>query len=186
MDILELISNPDTLNKLGQSIGVEPTQVQKLAQLGMPALLQAMGRNAGTSEGASALVSALDRHQDDNLEDINGFLGNLNSDEGAKMLQHIFAGNSGRVQNNLAKQTGLQADQVSGLMSQLAPLLLGTLAQQKKQQNLDASGITGLLNGLMSQGGNSGLMGMVSNLLDSDNDGDIMDDVGGLLKGFLK
>jgi hypothetical protein len=35
--------------------------------------------------------------------------------------------------------------------------------------------------------GNGGKdMGMVTNLLDSDNDGSIVDDVGSLLKGFLK
>ncbi len=41
MDIMKLITdqinNPDTLNKLGQSVGVEPSQVQKVAQMGMPA-----------------------------------------------------------------------------------------------------------------------------------------------------
>ena len=102
------------------------------------------------------------------------------------MLQHIFAGNNDRVQNNLAKQTGLETGQVSGLLTQLAPLLLGALGQQKKQQNLDTSGIPVLLSGLSQQGGDSGLMGMVTNLLDSDNDGSIVDDVGNLLQGFLK
>jgi len=41
MDIMKLttdqINNPDTLNKLGQSVGVEPSQVQKVAQMEMPA-----------------------------------------------------------------------------------------------------------------------------------------------------
>ncbi|MGI1659724.1 MAG: DUF937 domain-containing protein [Desulfitobacterium sp.] len=93
---------------------------------------------------------------------------------------------SDRVQNNLAKQTGLEAGQVSGIMTQLAPLLLGALGQQKKQKNLDSSGIAGLLSSLSDQGANSGLMGMVTNLLESDNDGSIVDEVGSLLKGFLK
>ncbi len=190
MDIFKMITdqigNQDTLNKLGQSVGAEPSQVQQLAQLGMPAILQALGRNASTPEGAEALTGALDQHQDDNVEDVAGFLNNVNRDDGAKMLSHIFAGNNDRVQNNLAKKTGLQTGQVSGLLTQLAPLLLGTLGQQKKQQNLDSTGIAGLLGGLSEQGGNSGLMGIVTNLLDSDNDGDIDEGVGGLLQGFLK
>jgi hypothetical protein len=186
MNIFELINNPDTLNKLGQSVGAEPSQVQQLAQLGMPALLQALGRNAGSSEGAAALSGALDQHQDDNVEDVDGFLNTVDTDEGSKMLEHIFSGNNERVQNNLARQTGLETGQVSGLLAQLAPLLLGALGQQKKQQNLDEAGIPGLLSGVMGQSGNSGLMGMVTKLLDSDHDGEVMDDVGKYLGGFLK
>lgn len=190
MDIMKLITdqinNPDTLNKLGQSVGVEPSQVQKVAQMGMPALLQALGRNASTEEGAAALAGALDQHQDDNVDDVAGFLNNVNTNDGAKMLQHIFTGNNDLVQNNLAKQTGLETGQVSGIMSQLAPLLLGALGQQKKEQNLDSSGISNLLGGVLGQANNSGLMGMVTNLLDSDKDGNIIDDIGNLLGGFFK
>ena len=184
--ITDQMNNQDTLKKLGQSVGAEPSKVQQLAEIGMPALLQALGRNASTPDGAASLAKALDQHQDDDVDDIKGFLNKVNTDDGAKMLQHIFAGKNDWVQTNLAKQTGLETNQVSGLMTQLAPLILGALAQQKKQNNLDASGIGGLLRGLSGQGGNSGLMGMVTNMLDSDNDGNIVDDVGGLLKGFLK
>lgn len=190
MDIFKLvndqINNQNTLKKLGQSVGAEPSQVQQLVQLGTPVLLQAMGRNADTSAGAAALAGALDEHQNDNIDDVQGFLNKVNVDDGSKMLQHIFAGNNDRVQNNLAKQTGLEAKQVSGLMTQLAPFLIGALAQQKKQQNLDASGISKLLNGALEQGSNKGLMGMVTNLLDSNKDGSIVDEVGSIMKGFLK
>jgi hypothetical protein len=190
MDIMKLITdqinNPDTLNKLGQSVGVEPSQVQKVAQMGMPALLQALGRNSSTEEGAAALAGALDQHQDDNVDDVAGFLNNVNTNDGAKMLQHIFSNNNDLVQNNLAKQTGLETGQVTGIMSQLAPLLLGALGQQKKEQNLDSSGINNLLGGVLGQASNSGLMGMVTNLLDSDKDGNIIDDIGNVLGGFFK
>jgi len=53
----------------------------------------ALGRNANTSEGAAALAGALDRHQDDQVDDVDGFLNNVNTNKGAKMLQHILAGN---------------------------------------------------------------------------------------------
>ena len=69
---------------------------------------------------------------------------------------------------------------------QLAPLLMGALAQQKKQEHVDASGLAGLLGGITSNSADSGIMKMVTNLLDADDDGNIMDDVGGLLQGFLK
>lgn len=186
MDILKLLNSQETLNKLGQSVGASPSQVKDLTSLGIPALLQAMDRNASTPEGASSLAGALEQHQDDNIDDLDGFLSKVDKDDGAKMLQHIFSGSNDRVQNNLAKKTGMKTDQVSGLMTQLAPMLMGALGKQKKQENVDASGISGLLSGLKGQAGGSGIMGIVSNLLDSDDDGSIIDDVGGLLKGFFK
>ena len=178
----------ETLDKLGGSVGAAPDQVQQLAQIGLPALLQALGRNAATSEGAASLASALDQHQDDDVDDLDGFLNNVDREDGAKMLQHIFGGNNARVENKLAQKTGMEMNQVSGLMAQLAPLLLGALAQQKKQQNVDQSGITDMLGGLLQQsaGSKNNFMNMAMELLDADNDGSIMDDLGGMFKGFMK
>lgn len=190
MDIMKLINdqlnNQDTLKKLGQTVGAAPSQVQKVAELGLPALLQALGNNAGSTAGAKALSDALDQHKDDDVNDIDGYLKKVNTNDGAKMLKHILGSNKDSVQSKLAQQSGLDTSQVSGLMSQLAPFLLGALGQKKKEQNLDSSGIGKMLGGLMGQGGKNGLMGMVTNLLDSDKDGSIVDDVGDLLKGFMK
>jgi len=184
--IADQLNNQDTLSKLGQSVGADPAQVQKVAQLGMPAILQALQRNSSTDDGANALAGALDQHQGDNVSDISGFLDNVNTEDGMRMLQHIFSGNNDRVQNNLAQQSGLDTGQVSGLLSHLAPLVMGALSQQKQQQNLGSADMNGLLNGILGNSSNSGIMGLVSNLLDSDHDGSIIDDVGGLLGKFLK
>ena len=192
MDIFKLLNEQmndrETLDKLGGSVGAAPDQVQQLAQIGLPALLQALGRNAATSEGAASLASALDQHQDDDVDDLDGFLNNVDREDGAKMLQHIFGGNNAIVENKLAQKTGMEMNQVSGLMAQLAPLLLGALAQQKKQQNVDQSGITDMLGGLLQQsaGSKNNFMNMAMDLLDADNDGSIMDDLGGMFKGFMK
>ena len=192
MDIFKLLNEQmndrETLDKLGGSVGAAPDQVQQLAQIGLPALLQALGRNAATSEGAASLASALDQHQDDDVDDLDGFLNNVDREDGAKMLQHIFGGNNAIVENKLAQKTGMEMNQVSGLMAQLAPLLLGALAQQKKQQNVDQSGITDMLGGLLQQsaGSKNNFMNMAMDLLDADNDGSIMDDLGGMFKGLMK
>mgnify|MGYP003593027927 FL=1 len=140
MDIFKLLneqmSDSDMLDKLGRSAGAGPSQVQQLAQMGLPALLQALGRNASTSEGAASLAHALDQHQDDDVDDLDGFLNNVDREDGAKILQHIFADKNAGIQNRLAQKTGLQTNQVMDIMAQLAPLLMGTLAQQKNSATL--------------------------------------------------
>jgi hypothetical protein len=78
----------------------------------------------------------------------------------------------------------MDSNQVSSILAQLAPLVMGFLGQQKKQQNLDASGISGLLTNTLGQSG-SGMMNMAAQLL-TDKDGNIMDDVGNLMGKFFK
>lgn len=193
MDLMNLLSNQllnqDVLGKLGNSVNADPSQVQKLAQLGLPALMEALKRNASTEEGANALAGALEQHQDDNVDDVEDFLQKVDDNDGAKMLSHIFADKNDSVQNSLAKKTGLDVSQVTGLMTKFAPLLLGALGNQKKAQNLDASGIAGLTSQIsqsLGQSGGGGLMNIAASLLDSDKDGDVMDNLGGLLGGLFK
>jgi hypothetical protein len=186
--IMKQLGNPEVLDQLGKTVGANPEQVQKVAQLGLPTLLEALNRNAGTPEGAQALAGALEQHQDANVDDLAGFLQNVDTQDGANILQHVLSDKSGRVQNNLARQTGLDGSQVSGLLQQFAPLLLGLLGNQKKEENLDAAGVAGLtsqLTNTLGGSGGGGLMGLASQFLDSDKDGDIMDDLSKLLGGFL-
>ncbi len=192
MDLMNLfknqLSNPDVLSQLGQSVGADADQVSKLTQLGLPAMLEGLKRNAQTPDGAQALANALDQHKDDAVGDLNGFLQQVDREDGAKILSHVFADKNERVQNNLARQTGLESGQVSGLLTQLAPLLLGALGNQKKEENLDANGIVGLLPSLGSLlgGSNGGGLSGIASLLDADKDVNILDDVKGLLGKFFK
>ena len=79
MDLMNLIKdqlgNPDVLKQLGQSVGADAGQVSKLTELGLPAILEGLNRNASTEGGAESLAKALDQHQDDDVEDLGNFLG---------------------------------------------------------------------------------------------------------------
>lgn len=190
MDILDLLSgqldSEKLLKQLSGSTGANTDQVQKAIQLGLPALLQSMGRNASTEQGATALAKALDSHKDDKIDDVEDFIKSVNIEDGSKILGHVLGGNKQKVQRNLAKQTGLQDNQVTDIMSQLAPLVLGTLGKQKASKNVGSSGLEGMLTGILgSQMKNNNMMDAVTNLLDSDDDGSIVDDVGNMLGGFF-
>ena len=187
MDILELLtsqlSQKGVVDTLSKSVNAKPDQVKQLASLALPTLLQAMNKNAKTEQGASSLLKALDQHADDDVDDISGFLKKVDTQDGAKILGHLLSNKSGAVESGLAKLTGLDISQVSGLLTMLAPLLLGQLGKSKKQGGFDLSSLGSLLGGA-TQGND--VLGMLGGLLDSDGDGDMMDDVGKLLGGFLK
>lgn len=94
-----------------------------------------------------------------------------------------------QVKKNLAQETGLKKGQVTGLLTQLAPLLLGALGNQKKEENLDASGIASLLpslGSLLGGASSSGGLAGITNILDADKDGNVVDDIKGFLGKIMK
>jgi|LSQX01.3.fsa_nt_gb hypothetical protein len=139
MDILSMITDqlndPKVLEQLGKSAGAKPAQAGKVAETALPLLLKTLQQNARTPEGAKSLNKALEQHQDDPVKDVIGFLQGVDTEDGAKILQHIFSNKNEKVQKNLAKKAGLNMDQVVGLLTQLAPLVLGALGNQKKQES---------------------------------------------------
>ncbi len=110
---------------------------------------------------------------------------------GEGILGHILGGRRGAIEQGVAQSSGLSIGQVSKLLPMLAPLVMGVLGRAKRQQNLDANGLSTMLNqerarverdtpGLQE----GGLLGF----LDMDNDGDVADDVakiGGMLGSFF-
>jgi len=151
MDIVNLLTkqlnDPKVLEQLGKSVGVDPKQTQQLAQVALPALMGALQKNAASPEGAKSLDKALEKHKDDPVDDILGFLKNVDTQDGAKMLQHIFGGKKDAVQSDLAEKAGLQGNQVIDLLTQLAPLVLGALGNQKKEGG--QSDLTNLIGGVI-------------------------------------
>lgn len=65
--------------------------MRKAAQLGLPAILQALNSNASTTEGADSLAKALVDHRDDDIDDIAGFFSKVDKNDGAKVLDHVSA-----------------------------------------------------------------------------------------------
>ncbi len=189
MDLLSLLNSQlqdqDVVKKISKQVGAKPDQVKQLTELALPTLLQAMNKNTQTQDGAKSLLKALDQHQDDDVSDLNQFFNKVDKQDGAKILGHLLGNKESRVEQGLAAKTGMDMSQVSSLLMMLAPLLLGQLGKHKKQQNdFGIDDLMGMLGG--SNKGSNDVMCMVSGLLDSDGDGDIMDDVSKLFGGFLK
>ncbi|HQQ66835.1 MAG: DUF937 domain-containing protein [Thermotogaceae bacterium] len=189
MDILELfnmLTNDKTVDNLASTVGANKTQTKKLVSLAMPTMMKAMDRNTGLSTGADGLMKALKKHQDDDVVRMVKDFKSVDTNDGSKIVNHIFSDKTQRVEKNLAKQTALQTDQVSNVLSQLAPILLGALGNQQKEQGVEASNLSNFLNGTMEKTGQSGMMSMVESLLDKEKDGSIWDDILRLITGFFK
>ena len=181
-----MLMNKEALENLGGSVGANKEQVQKLINLGMPTMMKAMERNTKTENGAQSLYKALQDHQNDNVEEMARNPDKVDKSDGEKILNHVFEDKNERVQTTLAKQTNLVQNQVTTVLSQLAPLVMGTLGQQQKELNVNVSNLSKLMGGAIEQSGNSEVIKMAEQLLDADKDGSILDDVGRMFGKLFK
>ena len=190
MDILDILSgkldNKNAIDELSKSTGSDNNKVKHAVELGIPTLVEAMSRNARTESGASSLSDALERHKDKSVDDVGDFLRKTDTQDGSKILDHVFGSNNRNVQNNLSNKTGLQENQVSSLMAQLAPLVMTMLGKQKSSNNVGANDLPSMLMSLLGNSGSSGIMDTVTGLLDKNGDGSIIDDLGNIAGGFFK
>ncbi len=164
------------IESLARQMGTDRKQAESGIASALPLLLGALSRNSQSSSGASSLNSALDNHDGGILSDVSGFLsGGGNAAMGAGILKHVLGGKQSRVQNGLAQTSGMSSDSAGKMLAMLAPMVLGALGQAKRKNNLDASGLAGLLGQEQSAAEKKSSQGanMMSMLLDTDGDGDV-------------
>ena len=169
------------LEKLTSQIGGTEGQVKNGLEAALPAMLAALNKNTGTEKGAEALNNALEKHDGSILNNLSGYLSNPDLKDGTGILNHLFGNQTTNVANAISQSSGLDTNGSMKMLQMLAPIVLGALGQQKKENNLDAGGLnalTSMLSGTL--GGNekaSGIMGLVTNMLDANKDGNVVDDI---------
>ena len=187
--LLGLLQGQD-LGNLASQVGGNEGEVKNGVMAALPAMLAALGKNAGTEKGAEELNNALEKKHDGSiLDNLSGYLSNPDLKDGAGILNHLFGNQTSNVANAVSKSSGLDTNGSMKMLQMLAPILMGMLGQQKKQNNLDAKGLGNLTSMLASnfgsEAGASGIMEAVTNLLDANKDGNVMDDIMGMVGKFF-
>lgn len=175
------------MEQLSGQLGTDSRSTQNAVQAALPLLLGALAKNSASSGGADALAGALDRDHDGSiLDDLGGVLGGGAGADGAAILGHVLGNRESTVEAGIGKATGLQTGQTAQLLQMLAPIVLGYLGRQKRQQGMSA-GVLGELLGAQSRQAQTQnpALGALASLLDKDDDGTIVDDLGGMLGSFL-
>ena len=191
--LLDLLGSPlgkQLISGVAGQTGTSTDQTGSVLSMALPVLMGAMKKNAATPEGAQGLMSALSgKHDGGILDNLGGLFGGGVDDsvmqDGAGILGHVLGNKQPQVENALSQKSGLDTGSIGTILKVAAPLLMGYLGKQTKQQNVsDANGIGGLLGGLM--GGDDGgqkQQSLIESFLDSDGDGSILDDVASMALG---
>ncbi len=189
--ILDLLSGPmgkQLISGVAQQSGQSADKTSSVLSMALPVLMGAMKRNSATPEGAQGLMSALSgRHDGGILDNLGGLFGGgvdqSVMDDGAGILGHILGGKQPQVQNAISQKAGIDASSVGTILNIAAPILLGFLGKQSKQQNVnDSDGLASMLGG----GNSGGQQSLIESFLDSDGDGSVLDDVAGMMLGGNK
>ena len=114
---------------------------------------------------------------------------------GGGILDHVLGSQKAEAAEQVSQSSGLSMGKVLPLMATLAPILMGMLGKTKRQTGTDAGGLGGALMDMVTKGQSNPRqhapdLGLAGSLLDSDGDGQVMDDVLGMgvkiLGGFLR
>ena len=187
--LLGLLQGQD-IGNLASQVGGNEGEAKNGVMAALPAMLAALGKNTGTEKGAEELNNALEKKHDGSiLDNLSGYLSNPDLKDGAGILNHLFGNQTSNVANAVSQSSGLDTNGSMKMLQMLAPILMGILGQQKKQNNLDAKGLGNLTSMLASnfgsEAGTSGIMETVTNLLDANKDGNVVDDIMGMVGKFF-
>jgi hypothetical protein len=190
--ILDLLSSDlgkSIISGVAGSTGNDSNKTSSVLTMALPVLMKAMQRNAATPEGAEGLMGALSsKHDGSILDNLGGLFGGGVDDsvkqDGANILSHVLGNKQQGVQQVIGQKSGLDASAVANILKVAAPLLMGVLGKQKKEQNISNSGdMSGLLGGLLGGNDSGNEQNFLEQILDADGDGSVVDDVAGMLLG---
>ena len=134
--ILKSLLTGKTLSALSKKTGLSAKQLKKLIPLAIPLLIKMLTRNASSQEGAASLLTALTQHT--NKESMDLQIAEADTEDGDKIIGHILGSSKDDSVISLANQSGLNQNQVSGVLSSIAPALLSGLSAATASGNSSA------------------------------------------------
>lgn len=170
-----------------KTLGIDDkNQAEHAVDSTISTLLNAISRNVSTADGATGLAGALDRDHDGSiLDDIAGFLGgttqaqNTSMLNGAGILKHVLGGKQNVAVEMLGKLTGLDKSKNGQLLMMLAPVVMGMLGKQKKENGLDQTKLADLVvRGTENYNRRTPTdTNFITKILDKDGDGSALDEI---------
>jgi hypothetical protein len=175
VDLLNMLTQAGggtAVGQLARQFGLSEDQAQSALGALAPALAKGFQRNMASEGGLESLLGALAGGQHQRYLDDSDSLGAPETaQDGNGILGHIFGSKdvSRSVAARAAEQTGIGGDVLKKMLPVVAAMAMGALS------NRNAAGV-----------GGEGLLGMLTQGLDADGDGSVLDDVMGIAGKFFQ
>ncbi len=143
--VMDVVRQGDTLAKLGSLFDGDAEQAESAIGAAGPALIGGFAERAGADDGAEVMTAQLDAADPSMLDDLDTFLDDGDTDRGTGILDAVFGEDRDGLLEGLASQSSVAKDAFAKLLPMLAPLVMSTLARFRRDDDLDADGVAGLL-----------------------------------------
>jgi hypothetical protein len=160
--MFDQLMTPELLGQAGKLLGLDEQTIQKGLEIGGPLVLGAVGRKAATPEGAGGLLDMLGSSDLSSMAgqfgggDLMGMLGSLFSGDmssiGPKLVTYLLGPGRGTVERVVEQQFGIK---IGPMLALAAPMILGYLAKNVKEQGLGIDGVRGAVQTQLNEFGAS-------------------------------
>lgn len=152
MDINKLagvLLGSDSINGLSNLADVSGNDVNSVLTAALPALLNGANDQAKGKDTTESFANALMQHAKADTKDVTGFLGNVDLEDGAKIIGHLLGAQKTEVTESVAEEAGVSNDKTELILSAAGPLLMSLLGQQADEDENKGSGVEVLLSMLL-------------------------------------
>jgi hypothetical protein len=153
---------------LSKKLGIDSTKATWILAIAVPLIAGAIKYNQskGDASQVKGFAEALDtKHDGAVLDHVDEVIENGPTEDGNKIVQHIFGSNAEYVSSNLASKSGFSSAQITGVLATLAPIVMGYLGKEKANhaQSGTSNPLGDLLGGFL--GGNSNAGGGIGSII---------------------
>ncbi len=174
MDIIKLLlgSSGGMIDAMSQKSGLAANDVEAVISKIAPIFMQRANENFKSDADSSNFLEMIRRS---NLDEMTGAPQNISVAEGNELLGVLTGSkeNSNALASDVGSQLGISADSIKTLLPMIAPMIAGMLNNQLKASNLQDSADSG------------SMMSMLTQFLDQNKDGSIVDDIFRIAGNFL-
>ncbi|MGP1533188.1 MAG: DUF937 domain-containing protein [Campylobacter sp.] len=166
MDILKLLlgNSSGMIDAMSQKSGLAANDVEAVISKIAPIFMQRANENFKSDADSSNFLEMIRRS---NLDEMTDAPQNISVAEGNELLGVLTGSkeNSRALASDVGSQLGISADSIKTLLPMIAPMIAGMLNNQLKASNLQGSADSG------------SMMSMLTQFLDQNKDGSIVDDI---------
>ena len=174
MDILKLLlgNSSGMIDAMSQKSGLAANDVEAVVSKIAPIFMQKANENFKSDADSSNFLEMIRRS---NLDEMADAPQNISVAEGNELLGVLTGSkeNSNALASDIGSQLDISADSIKTLLPMIAPMIAGMLNNQLKASNLQGSADSG------------SMMSMLTQFLDQNKDGSIVDDIFRIAGNFL-